>query len=136
MNDILKNIKMVLMDVDGVMTNGKIIYSSDGQELKEFDIQDGMAISLARRAGLKTGIITGRTSEMVKRRAEELKYDYVTQGNDKKLGSYNICLNQFKLSNDEVCYIGDDLPDIPVLLNVGFPVAVANARDELKSFCQ
>lgn len=132
----LKKIKMILMDVDGVMTDGKIIFTSSGEEIKEFNIQDGMAITLARMGGLKTGIITGRKSEMVKRRSTELKYDYVTQGNDKKLASYNICLKQFKLSNEEVCYIGDDLPDIPILLKAGFPVAVANARDELKSFCQ
>ncbi len=136
MKSILRNIKMIMMDVDGVMTDGKIIFSSSGAELKEFNIQDGMAISLAKMAGLKTAIITGRSSEMVKRRAEELNYDYVSQGTDKKLAAYDICVNQFKLSDEQVCYIGDDLPDIPILLKVGFPVAVANARDELKSFCQ
>lgn len=123
------------MDVDGVMTDGKIVYSSSGEELKQFDIQDGLAISMAREAGLQTGIITSRASEMVKRRAEELKYDYVSQGTEKKLPAYEICLNTFKLSDEQVCYIGDDLLDIPVLKRVGFAVAVANARDELKEFC-
>ena len=136
MKSILKNIKMILMDVDGVMTNGNIIFSSSCAEIKEFNIQDGMAISLAKLGGLKTGVITGRSSEMVKRRAEELNYDYVSQGIDKKLAAYDICVNRFNLSNEEICYIGDDLPDIPILLKAGFPVAVANARDELKSFCQ
>ncbi len=128
----LKKIKMILMDVDGVLTDGKIIFTSDGTELKEFNIQDGMGITLARMAGLKTGIITGRESIMVQRRAEELKYDIISQGSFKKFARYEEIKKQFALSDDEVCYIGDDLPDIPVLKKVGFSVAVANARDELK----
>jgi len=129
----LNIIKMVLMDVDGVLTDGKIIFTSDGTEIKEFNIQDGMGITLARMAGLKTGIITGRESKMVQRRAEELKYDVISQGSLKKLPRYEEIKKQFGLSNEEVCYIGDDLPDIPILKKVGFSVAVANAREELKS---
>ncbi len=128
----IKKIKMILMDVDGVLTDGKIIFTSDGTELKEFNIQDGMGITLARMAGLKTGIITGRESIMVQRRAEELKYDIISQGSFKKFARYEEIKKQFGLSDDEVCYIGDDLPDIPILKKVGFSVAVANARDELK----
>ena len=123
------------MDVDGVMTDGKIIFTSSGDEIKEFDIQDGMGITLARKAGLKTGIITGRTSDMVTRRAQELKYDVISQGNDDKLSRYEKIKSQFNLADEDICYIGDDLPDIPILKKVGFSVAVANARDELKQFC-
>jgi 3-deoxy-D-manno-octulosonate 8-phosphate phosphatase (KDO 8-P phosphatase) len=123
------------MDVDGVLTDGKIIFSSSGEELKMFDIQDGMGIAMAHRAGFKTGIITSRTSSMVKRRARELKINYVSQGTEKKLEAYEICLNQLKINDEDVCYIGDDLLDIPVLKRVGFSVAVANSRDELKEFC-
>ena len=74
----LLNIKLLLMDVDGVLTDGDIIYTSSGEEIKKFNIQDGMGITLARMAGLKTGIVTGRISEMVKRRAEELKFDIIS----------------------------------------------------------
>ena len=123
------------MDVDGVMTDGKIIFTSSGEEIKAFDIQDGMGITLARRAGLKTGIITGRSSEMVKRRAAELNYDVVMQGDDDKLAQYEKIKKQFNLSDEEICYIGDDVPDLPVLKKVGFAVAVATARDELKQIC-
>lgn len=133
--DNLNKIKMILMDVDGVMTDGKIIFTSSGEEIKAFDIQDGMGITLARRAGLKTGIITGRSSEMVKRRAAELNYDVVMQGDDDKLAQYEKIKKQFNLSDEEICYIGDDIPDLPVLQKVGFAVAVATARDELKQIC-
>ena len=124
---------MILMDVDGVLTDGKIIFTSDGTELKEFNILDGMGITLARMAGLKTGIITGRESKMVQRRAEELKYDVISQGSLKKLPRYEEIKKQFGLSDEEVCYIGDDLPDMPILKRAGFSVAVANARDEVKA---
>ena len=129
----LKKIKMILMDVDGVLTDGKIIFTSAGTEIKEFNIQDGMAITLARMAGLKTGVITGRESKMVQQRAEELGYDFISQGNTKKFSRYEEIKKQFGFSNEEVCYIGDDLPDMPILKKVGFSVAVANARDELKA---
>ena len=131
----LKSIKMILMDVDGVLTNGKLYFTSSGEEIKAFDIQDGMGITLARKAGLKTGIITGRFSEMVTRRAKELKYDVVLQGEDDKLAQYEKIKTRFNIADEEICYIGDDIPDVPVLKKVGFSVAVANARDELKQFC-
>ena len=123
------------MDVDGVMTDGKIYFTSSGEEIKAFDIQDGMGITLARNAGLKTGIITGRKSQMVEQRARELKYDVVLQGESDKLSQYEKIKSEFKFTDDEICYIGDDIPDIPVLKKVGFSVAVANAREELKQFC-
>ena len=94
-----------------------------------------MGITLARKAGLKTGIITGRSSAMVTQRAKELKYDVVMQGDDDKLAQYQKIKEQFNLADEEICYIGDDIPDVPVLEKVGFSVAVANARDELKQFC-
>ena len=126
---------MILMDVDGVMTDGKIYFTSSGDEIKAFDIQDGMGITLASKAGLKTGIITSRSSKMVERRAKELKYDVVLQGESDKLSQYEKIKSQFNYTDDEFCYIGDDIPDIPILKKVGFSVAVANARDELKQFC-
>jgi 3-deoxy-D-manno-octulosonate 8-phosphate phosphatase (KDO 8-P phosphatase) len=131
----ISKIKMILMDVDGVLTNGEIIYTSSGDELKIFDVQDGMGITLARMAGIKTGIITGRISALVERRAHELKMDIVMQGNFKKLPDYERVKRDFELSDEEICYIGDDVLDIPILKRVGFSVAVANARDEVKAIC-
>ncbi len=131
----ISKIKMILMDVDGVLTNGEIIYSSSGDELKIFNVQDGMGITLARLAGLKTGIITGRLSALVERRAHELRMDVVYQGSFKKLPDYERVKRDFELSDDEICYIGDDVLDVPILKRVGFSVAVANARDEVKAIC-
>ncbi|MBN1407287.1 MAG: HAD-IIIA family hydrolase [Calditrichaceae bacterium] len=131
----LLNIKLLLMDVDGVLTSGDIIYSSSGEELKRFNIQDGMGITLARKAGLKTGIITSRESAMVKWRAEELKIDIISQGNSDKLKPYEQIRNQEGLKDEEIAYIGDDLPDLCILKRVGFSAAVANARDEVKAVC-
>lgn len=131
----IKAIKMVLMDVDGVMTGGEIIYSSTGEELKVFDIHDGLGITLARMAGLKTGIISGRKSEMVRRRAAELKFDAVSEGQEHKLGAYEEIRNRFGLDDYQIAYIGDDFVDLCLLGRVGFSVAVANARDAVKAAC-
>ena len=87
------------MDVDGVLTDGKIYYTSSGEEIKAFDIQDGMGITLARKAGLKTGIITGRRSEMVSRRAKELQYDVVLQGDSDKLAQFEKIKAEFAVSD-------------------------------------
>ena len=131
----LKQIKMVLFDVDGVLSNGAITYLDNGVEVKSFHVQDGMGITLARMAGLKTGIITGRESQAVKKRAEELKIDVLSQGSFNKLDPYLNISKQFSLKDEEICYIGDDILDIPVLDRVGFSVAVANAREEVKAIC-
>jgi len=131
----LKKIKMILFDVDGVLTDGSIIYSDKGTEIKAFNIQDGMGITLARKSGLLTGIITGRLSSMVSRRVEELKIDTVSQGSFDKLGPYLEILKKYKLNNDEICYIGDDIVDMAILNRVGFSAAVANAREEVKAIC-
>jgi len=135
MDEEIKQIKMILMDVDGVLTDGKISFTSSGREIKSFDIQDGMGITLARKAGLKTGIITGRTSTIVERRAAELHMDVIFQGAEEKTESYQKIKKQFELSDEQICYIADDLPDILVLKQVGFSVAVQNARKEVKDIC-
>ncbi len=135
MREKISKIKMILMDVDGVLTNGEIIYSSSGDELKIFHVQDGMGITLARMSGLKTGIVTGRMSALVERRAHELNIDVVSQGNFNKLPEYERIKRDFELKDEEICYIGDDVLDIPILNRVGFSVAVANARDEVKAIC-
>ncbi len=123
------------MDVDGVLTRGEITYTSSGEEIKVFDVQDGMGITLARMGGLKTGIITGRRSQMVERRANELEIDVLKMGGFHKLEPYEAVKAEYGLTDEEICYIGDDVLDMSILKRVGFSVAVANARDEVKAIC-
>jgi 3-deoxy-D-manno-octulosonate 8-phosphate phosphatase (KDO 8-P phosphatase) len=131
----IQQIKMILFDVDGVFCSGDISYLDNGAEIKTFDVQDGMGVTLARLAGLKTGIITGRNSEAIVRRAEELKIDVLKQGSFNKLVPYSEVKEEFGFDDKEICYIGDDLLDIPILNRVGFSVSVPNAREEVKAIC-
>lgn len=131
----LLKIKWILMDVDGVMTDGSITYASSGEEIKTFHAQDGAGIKLAHMAGLKTGIITGRKSEMVHRRIRDLKYDYFKEGVSRKSAVYEEFKREFNVSDEQVCYIGDDFADLGILLKVGFSAAPSNARDEIKAVC-
>lgn len=131
----LKKIKMILFDVDGVLTDGSITYTNDGKETKSFNIQDGMGVTLARKCGLITGIITGRLSNMVSQRAKELNIDTISQGSFNKLGPYLEILKKYNLKDEEVCYIGDDIVDMAILNRVGFSAAVANAREDVKAVC-
>jgi 3-deoxy-D-manno-octulosonate 8-phosphate phosphatase (KDO 8-P phosphatase) len=128
----IKRIKMLLMDVDGVMTDGGVILGPGGLELKRFGAQDGVGIALAKIAGLKVGIITGRNTDAVKRRAKELKIDVVQQGIFYKEEAYEKVLKKYGFRDEEIAYMGDDLLDIPVLQRVGFAVAVANGVEEVK----
>ena len=131
-NNNFKDIKLLLMDVDGVLTDGRVILGKD-EELKFFHIHDGMGITMARKAGLKVGIITGRSSKCVDRRAKELKMDFVVQGCETKLKALGKILDSEELGFENVCYIGDDLNDIPVLEKVGFSATVNNAPSIVKS---
>ena len=124
---------MLLLDVDGVMTEGSIILGNNEIELKTFNIHDGFGIKMAQHGGIKVGIITGRTSDAVIKRAKDLQLDEVHQGQMGKVQTYNQILKKYKLSDNEVAYIGDDLFDLPILTRVGFSVAVSNARDEVKA---
>jgi len=131
----IEKLKMILMDVDGVLTRGDITFTSSDEEVKVFNVQDGMGITLARMAGLKTGIITGRKSPMVERRVRELKIDALQMGEFHKLEPFEQVRKDFGLEYEEICYIGDDILDMSILKRVGFSVAVANARDEVKAIC-
>jgi 3-deoxy-D-manno-octulosonate 8-phosphate phosphatase (KDO 8-P phosphatase) len=126
---------MIIFDVDGVLCSGDISYLDTGAEIKTFDVQDGMGVTLARLAGLKTGIITGRKSNAIERRVEELKIDILKQGSFNKLDPYSEVKKELGLIDQEICYIGDDVLDIPLLNLVGFSVAVPNAREEVKAIC-
>jgi 3-deoxy-D-manno-octulosonate 8-phosphate phosphatase (KDO 8-P phosphatase) len=128
------NIKLLLLDVDGVMTDGRITYGSDGVELKSFDVKDGHGLKLLQRAGIEIGIITGRQSEVVTRRAEELGIELVYQNAKDKLIPFNEILEKRGLSPEEVAYVGDDVVDLPVMRRVGFAVTVADAVEDVKPF--
>jgi len=129
--------QMLLMDVDGVMTDGKflLVPMPDGTvvEAKAFDSQDGSGIGLARRSGIKLGLISGRSSPAVTRRAEELRFDFCFQGTGrKKLDAFHEIIAKTGIAAENICFVGDDLQDIPVMRRVGFPVAVANACPETR----
>lgn len=135
-----RKIKLLLMDVDGTLTNGDVclIASPDGDsvfEMKVFSSIDGVALKLARTMGLTTGLITGRRSPAVQRRADELGIDYVYLGQATKTHAYEECLTRAGVTEAEVAYMGDDLPDIPLAKRVGLAIAVANAVPELKAVC-
>jgi len=128
----LAKIRLLLLDVDGVMTDGRIIYDDRGGETKAFDVRDGHGLKLLQRAGIRVGIITGRQSPVVDRRASELGIELVYQGAKDKLLPFREILAKTGLTADAVAYVGDDLPDLPVLRRVGFAVTVADAMAELK----
>jgi 3-deoxy-D-manno-octulosonate 8-phosphate phosphatase (KDO 8-P phosphatase) len=128
----LKKVRMLLMDVDGVLTDGSIILGTGNMELKCFNVQDGMGITLARYGDIKVGIITGRSSEAVTRRAEELHFDVLYQNARDKMDAYEEILTRYDLPDRQVCFIGDDIQDIAVMEKAGVSVAVANARQEVR----
>jgi 3-deoxy-D-manno-octulosonate 8-phosphate phosphatase (KDO 8-P phosphatase) len=127
-----QRIKLLLMDCDGVLTDGQLELLENGDEQKTFHARDGQGISLFHRAGWKTGIISGRTSSAVERRAQDLKMAYVRQHARDKIPALEEILTAAKVARDECAYIGDDVGDIPVMLRVGLAVAVADAVEETK----
>ena len=135
-NEIAKNIKMVVFDVDGVLTDGRLIFSQKGEELKFFHSHDGLGISLLHKAGIKTAIITGRKSQIVKLRANELKINDIYQNSKNKIASLEKILNKYKLSPDEIAYIGDDINDLGVLSIVALPCTVFNGATEVKEIAK
>ncbi len=127
-----RNIKMIIMDVDGTLTDGSLLLLPDGEELKSYNVKDGTGVLLAHMAGLKTGIITGKTSSSLKKRAERLKIMEVYEGIlDKKKVLLEI-LEKNKLKLEHIAYIGDDLGDLEVIKSVGLAGAVADAHPEIK----
>ncbi|MCB9771177.1 MAG: HAD-IIIA family hydrolase [Candidatus Omnitrophica bacterium] len=132
MKERIKKIKVLALDVDGVLSDGKIIVDSRGDELKNFDVQDGLGMVLLRKAGFKIVIITARNSKPVDFRAKDLRVDKVYQDAYPKMESYKQMIKEFEVSDDEVCFIGDDLPDLQVLRQVGFAVAVPNGVKDVK----
>lgn len=127
-----RQIEAILMDVDGVMTAGMIVYDANGLEIKHFNAHDGLGIKMAHLAGLKTGIISARQSGTVRKRASEIGIDFLYLGHDKKLPAFDHLQKEVGLRPEKFCFIGDDLPDLPVLRKVGLAVAVRNATGRVK----
>ncbi len=132
MNDVLKNIKVLAMDVDGVLTDGRIVVDSNGVESKFFDVQDGFGIVFAKQCSLKTVIISARQSDVVKHRADDLKIDKAFVGVYPKITAYEQMIKEFGVSDAQVCFVGDDVADLKIMKRCGFAVAVANAVFEVK----
>jgi len=131
-----KQIKVVLMDVDGTITDGGVTLLSqpDGSalELKTFDAHDGQGMTLARTAGLRTGVITGRESAALRRRAREMGIEFVYEKQPHKIAAFEDVLKKAGVTESEVAFLGDDLPDIPVMQRAGLAVAVGDATPEVK----
>ena len=140
-----RKIKLFLMDVDGTLTDGGVCLISstigDGSgtasvsEMKIFNSRDGQGLSLAHTMGIQTGFITGRRSPAVSKRAEELKVTFVYLGQAKKMQAFDECLERAGVTEEEVAYLGDDLPDIPLARRAGLAISVADGVDELKAVC-
>jgi 3-deoxy-D-manno-octulosonate 8-phosphate phosphatase (KDO 8-P phosphatase) len=125
-------IELILSDVDGVLTDGAIVLDSQGIETKRFCTRDGMGVRLWRKAGYRFGLISLRSSQIVKLRADELGIEIVRQGSGAKLAALQEILDELGLTPEQTCYVGDDLPDLPAVRAVGLGVAVANACGELR----
>jgi len=129
-----RRVRILILDCDGVLTDGRIIMLPTGDETKVFDVKDGHAIVMLHRAGIRSGIISGRQSSIVRARAKELGIAHLHEMAWVKTEAYEQILAEENLTNDEVCYVGDDVVDIPLLRRAGLAVAVADAVAEVKQF--
>jgi 3-deoxy-D-manno-octulosonate 8-phosphate phosphatase (KDO 8-P phosphatase) len=128
-----RGLRLLLFDVDGVMTDGRILLHSDGTESKQFHIRDGTALVWARRAGLLTGLLSARSSASTALRAQQLGIPIVKQGVEDKLSAYEGILAEHGLTDDQVSFMGDDVLDLPVLARVGLSCAPADAVPDVRS---
>lgn len=126
-------LRLLLFDVDGVLTDGRILLHADGSESKQYHIRDGTGLVWARRAGLLTGLLSARSSLSTTQRAQQLGIPIVRQGVDEKLGAYEQILAEYQLTDAEVAFMGDDLLDLPVLTRVGLACAPADAAPEVRA---
>lgn len=133
--DKAKKIRLLILDVDGVLTDGRVIYGDNGQEYKCFDVKDGHGLRLAKGAGLIIAFVSGRKSPTVEMRARDLGADVVMQEVHDKHQAYEAILKSFELKDEEVAYVADDIVDLPVLRRVGLSVAVADAVPQVKRAC-
>ena len=129
-------VKALIFDVDGVLTDGSIIYDESGREIKSFNVKDGLIIAHLRKAGIIVGAISGRESAAVGKRASELKFDFCHQGIVDKASVFLKLIEYHDVKKKEVAYVGDDINDLPVLKQVGLPVCPADAPAYLKKFAE
>lgn len=130
--DKAKKVKILLLDVDGVLTDGRIIYDSSGRDMKFFDVHDGLGVYLLKKAGIPSILITAKSSEAISPRAKDMQVAAVYAGISPKSSLLPKILKKYKAGPEDVCFVGDDLVDLCLLKRVGFPVAVANASGEVK----
>lgn len=128
----LKKVKMLMLDVDGVLTNGAIIYDEEGREWSAFHTLDGMGIKMVQSIKIEVVFVSARKSESLVKRAEELKVKEVHQNEKEKRKVLQKMIRKYRLKSDQVCYVGDDLLDLPVLKRAGVAIAVQNAVQEVK----
>lgn len=134
MDDVMQKaaqVRLLALDVDGVLTDGRLYFAEDGQELKTFDTQDGHGIKMLMQAGVQVAIITGRNTQLVARRARNLGVQHLMQGREDKLVALRELTAELGIALEHIAYVGDDWPDLPALRAVGLGVAVANAHQEL-----
>jgi 3-deoxy-D-manno-octulosonate 8-phosphate phosphatase (KDO 8-P phosphatase) len=127
----IRRVRLVILDVDGVLTDGRVLYTGGGTQGVFFCVQDGTGIKYLQRAGIRCALLTGRNSEAVLDRAETLGIEFVVQGAKIKLEGYETIIEQARLEDAEIAYVGDDLPDLPVMRRAGLAVAVPNAVPEI-----
>lgn len=128
----IKKIKLLILDVDGVLTDGRIIYDSKGRDSKFFDVHDGLGVYLLKRAGVKVILITAKGSKTIKHRAKDMQVEEFYEDIFPKTKILAQILDKHKVAKEEICFIGDDLVDLSIMKAVGFPVAVANGSQEVK----
>jgi 3-deoxy-D-manno-octulosonate 8-phosphate phosphatase (KDO 8-P phosphatase) len=132
LSDRAKKVRLLLLDVDGVLTDGRIVYDSRGRDMKFFDVHDGLGVYLLKKVGIPTILITAKGSGAIKPRARDMRVDMVFTDVSPKTKVLDKILKKYKISIDEVCFIGDDLVDLCLMKRVGFPIAVFNAVPEIK----
>ena len=136
MNDaLLKNVRLVAFDIDGVFTDGRFYLSDEGIESKAFHTQDGYGIRKLLDAGIAVAVISGRSSGAVAKRMAELKVRHVVQGCSDKVAALDEIIAKLGIPTADCAYVGDDIPDLPVMKHIGFPIAVANAVPAVKELC-
>jgi len=133
MNKLFANIRLVISDVDGVLTAGEIILADSGDEMKIFHVHDGLGIRLLLKQGIEFAVISARSTRTVQLRMEKLGVQHVYQGNENKIPAFEALLDKLGVTPEEVAYIGDDWLDLPLFNRVGLPIAVANAAPEVKA---
>jgi len=129
-----KKIKCLICDVDGVLTNGSLYIDNFGNELKAFNVQDGMGLKLLMAAGIEVAVITTSQNEVIEQRMDQLGIRNYFKGQVDKSAAFNELKARLNLGNDAIAYVGDDLPDLPIIMQVGLGIAVANAVSQVKEF--